>query len=133
MRSVKVFMGMTFLCLLLPAVGMAQDKAPEKLGKVVFPTSCDSKVQPRFERAVALLHSFSWQEGEKAFREVLEKDPNCAIATWGIARYSDRQYLRCRTDAGRSTKSQGSHCAWARNRPQNRARAILHRGGRRIL
>jgi tetratricopeptide (TPR) repeat protein len=34
---------------------------------------------------VALLHSFSWQEGEKAFREVLENDPNCAIATWGIA------------------------------------------------
>ena len=42
-------------------------------------------MQPRFERAVALLHSFSWQEGEKAFREVLENDPNCAIATWGIA------------------------------------------------
>ena len=62
-----------------------RDTSREQLGKVVFPTSCDSKVQPRFERAVALLHSFSWQEGEKAFREVLEDDPNCAIATWGIA------------------------------------------------
>ena len=73
------------LFLLHSIVAMAQRKEPEKLGKVVFPTSCDSKVQPRFERAVALLHSFWWQEGEKAFREVLDLDPNCAIATWGIA------------------------------------------------
>ena len=28
------------------------------LGKVSFPTSCDPKVQPAFERAVAMLHSF---------------------------------------------------------------------------
>jgi tetratricopeptide (TPR) repeat protein len=31
------------------------------------------------------LHSFWWREGENAFREVLERDPTCAIATWGIA------------------------------------------------
>ena len=59
--------------------------AQEKLGKVSFPTSCDPKVQAQFERAVAMLHSFWWEEGEKAFREVLERDPDCAIATWGIA------------------------------------------------
>ncbi len=29
-----------------------------KLGTVSFPTSCDPKVQPAFERAVAMLHSF---------------------------------------------------------------------------
>ena len=85
MRSVRVFIGVAMLALFLPRIGITQEKAPERLGKVVFPTSCDSKVQPRFERAVALLHSFWWQEGEKAFREVLEADPNCAIATWGIA------------------------------------------------
>ena len=32
-----------------------------------------------------MLHSFWYSYGEKAFREVLAKDPNCAIATWGIA------------------------------------------------
>ena len=32
-----------------------------------------------------MLHSFWFQQGEKAFREVLEQDPNCAIANWGIA------------------------------------------------
>jgi tetratricopeptide (TPR) repeat protein len=32
-----------------------------------------------------MLHSFWFQQGEKAFREVLERDPSCAIANWGIA------------------------------------------------
>jgi tetratricopeptide (TPR) repeat protein len=85
MKTVKLFVTLAVLTLLCAVAVPAQEKVPEKLGKVVFPTSCDAKVQPRFERAVALLHSFSWQEGEKAFREVLEDDPNCAIATWGIA------------------------------------------------
>src|SRR5215470_4364418 len=85
MKTVKLFVTLAILALFSAVVVLAQEKAPEKLGKVSFPTSCDPKVQPRFERAVALLHSFSWQEGEKAFREVLENDPNCAIATWGIA------------------------------------------------
>jgi len=34
---------------------------------------------------VAMLHSFWFQQGEKAFREILERDPSCAIANWGIA------------------------------------------------
>src|SRR4029077_11707330 len=55
------------------------------LGKVSFPTSCDPKVQPAFERAVAMLHSFWYSAGEKAFRDVLKDDPQCAIAAWGIA------------------------------------------------
>ena len=37
-----------------PAAG----RPPEQLGKVNFPTSCNPKVQARFERGVALLHSF---------------------------------------------------------------------------
>src|SRR5262245_63850970 len=85
MNTVRSFILLTVLTFLSTPVGIAQEKAPEKLGKFVFPTSCDAKVQPRLERAVALLHSFSWQQGEKAFRQVLEDDPNCAIATWGIA------------------------------------------------
>src|SRR5262245_7110556 len=86
MRSLKLQIVIAMVSLsLLSNIALAQQKPAEQLGKVVFPTSCDAKVQPRFERAVALLHSFWWQEGEKAFREVLERDPNCAIATWGIA------------------------------------------------
>src|SRR2546426_12363600 len=60
-------------------------KPPGQLGRVSFANSCPPAVQATFERAVALLHSFWWREGENTFREVLERDPSCAIATWGIA------------------------------------------------
>ena len=58
---------------------------PEKLGVVSFQTSCSANVQKEFERAVALLHSFAYSAAEKAFREVIAKDPNCALAHWGVA------------------------------------------------
>jgi tetratricopeptide (TPR) repeat protein len=73
------------ILLLVSNISSAQQKPAEQLGKVSFPTSCDRKVQPQFDRAVAMLHSFWFQQGEKAFREILERDPSCAIANWGIA------------------------------------------------
>jgi len=60
-------------------------KPPEQLGKVSFANSCAPAVQATFERGVALMHSFWFQEAERTFRDVLERDPVCAIATWGIA------------------------------------------------
>ncbi|MGZ8197988.1 MAG: hypothetical protein ACXWVP_06500 [Burkholderiales bacterium] len=65
--------------------GGSGGRPPEQLGKVTFPTSCDSKVQAQFERGVALLHSFWFGEGLKAFTAVAEQDPGCAMAHWGIA------------------------------------------------
>ena len=56
-----------------------------QLGKVTFANSCDAKVQKELQRAVAMLHSFWYSAGEKAFRHVLEDDPSCAVANWGIA------------------------------------------------
>jgi hypothetical protein len=69
------------------ASGWAQTpgKPPEQLGRVSFANSCAPAAQPAFERAVALLHSFWWREAASAFRDVLVRDPNCAIAIWGIA------------------------------------------------
>ena len=75
----------TAALLLLANLSLAQQKPQEQLGKVSFQTSCDRKVQPKFDQAVAMLHSFWFQQGEKAFREILERDPSCAIANWGIA------------------------------------------------
>jgi len=58
---------------------------PERLGKVHFATSCKPEVQPAFERAVALLHSFAYVQAEKAFADVAAKDPACGMAQWGLA------------------------------------------------
>jgi tetratricopeptide (TPR) repeat protein len=58
---------------------------PENLEVVSFGTSCKPRVQKEFERSVALLHSFAYSAAEASFRQVLEKDPNCAIAHWGVA------------------------------------------------
>src|SRR5437762_1084625 len=73
--------------LAVPGLAQSDDTASQSgpLGKVSFPTSCEPKVQPAFERAVAMLHSFWFSAGEAAFRDVLKADPQCAIATWGIA------------------------------------------------
>src|SRR4249920_295550 len=57
----------------------------EKLGKVSFPTSCDSKVQPQFERGVAMLHSYWFLYARRTFEGVLQEDPACAMAYWGVA------------------------------------------------
>src|SRR5438067_11262151 len=73
--------------LAVPGLAQADDANSQTgpLGKVSFPTSSNPKVQPAFERAVAMLHSFWYSAGEKAFRDVLKDDPQCAITTWGIA------------------------------------------------
>ena len=57
----------------------------EKLGRVLFKTSCTPEAQKQFERALAMLHSFYFPETIKAFTAVPETDPSCAIAYWGIA------------------------------------------------
>ena len=59
--------------------------APEKLGSVRFSTSCAPSVRPRFDRAVALLHSFAYALSRKAFADVAQTDPRCAMALWGEA------------------------------------------------
>ena len=75
--------------LLLPDVGRAQDghhhASPETLGSVTFTTSCDRTVQPQFNRAVALMHSFQFQNAIEGFDAILVADPSCSIAYWGIA------------------------------------------------
>lgn len=57
----------------------------QKLGTVSFSTSCASSVQKPFERGVALLHSFWYDEAYKQFQSVAAQDPQCAIAYWGEA------------------------------------------------
>jgi hypothetical protein len=56
-----------------------------KLGAVHFPISCSASVQAPFERGVAMLHSFWYEEARKQFASVNHSDPSCAMAQWGLA------------------------------------------------
>jgi len=70
------------------ARGMTQEHQhgnDEKLGEVHFATSCNEVAQKKFNRAVALLHSFQFSRAIEGFNAVLGEDPRCAIAYWGIA------------------------------------------------
>jgi tetratricopeptide (TPR) repeat protein len=58
---------------------------PETLGTVSFPVSCAPAMQPQFNRAVALLHSFAYAAAQQAFEAVVAQDPGCAMAHWGEA------------------------------------------------
>jgi tetratricopeptide (TPR) repeat protein len=57
----------------------------QQLGTVHFPVSCSPDAQKTFEKGVALLHSFWYEESEKTFLDVARQDPKCAMAYWGEA------------------------------------------------
>ena len=59
--------------------------ASEKLGQVNFVVSCSPASQKKFNRATALLHSFWYDEAEKAFAAIAMSEPKCAMADWGMA------------------------------------------------
>ena len=88
------------LFLLLAASTQAQQTAPvheaigtapqatlaaNRFGLVRFATSCDPSVADKFNNAVAVLHSFEYDEARAAFADVDRTDPTCAMAMWGEA------------------------------------------------
>src|SRR5262249_14913137 len=93
MKLNKPFLLATLLALLCASLARAQETqqhqhhhdAAEKLGQVNFPISCSQAAQQQFNRAAALLHSFWYEEAEKAFTEVTKLEPGCAMGYWGIA------------------------------------------------
>jgi tetratricopeptide (TPR) repeat protein len=52
---------------------------------VSFAVSCDAKLQPRFDAALAALHSFWYGQALKEFTAITEADPDCAMSYWGMA------------------------------------------------
>jgi tetratricopeptide (TPR) repeat protein len=66
--------------------GDPKDKSKdERLGRVLFKTSCSPQAQREFEVALARLHSFHFPETIRAFTAIPQTDPTCAIAYWGLA------------------------------------------------
>jgi hypothetical protein len=80
---------MRLFLILLATVTAAQEHgghAGPSLGTVDFPTSCNARAQELVVRAVALLHSFGYEESRRAFQAAADADPSCGIALWGVAR-----------------------------------------------
>ncbi len=57
----------------------------EEIGSVHFSTTCSKTLENGFNRAVALLHSFQYEQARQAFSEISSQDPQCAMAKWGVA------------------------------------------------
>jgi hypothetical protein len=83
----RILMSFVFVLFARPVVAQHEHPAgdPEKLGKVNFPVSCDAALQPQFNSAVAMLHSFWYEKARDTFAAIAQKDPSCGMADWGIA------------------------------------------------
>jgi tetratricopeptide (TPR) repeat protein len=71
----------------LPATGIARQADQHAahahaLGSVDFKNSGNAAAQPAFQRGVALLHSFEYEDAAEAFREAQRADASLAPAYW---------------------------------------------------
>src|SRR5712672_3406027 len=81
-RYARVLFASTLIALLSQELARAGE---ERLGEVNLPISCSPAAQQKFNRAVAMQHSFFFPETVKAFTAIAETEPSCAMAYWGIA------------------------------------------------
>src|SRR5205807_2421950 len=87
MRDIRRFKAAIPLCavLFLLCASTLSAAPPDQLGKVNFPTTCSTEVQPTLDKGLALLHSFQYTESEQTFTEAATREPKCAMAYWGKA------------------------------------------------
>jgi tetratricopeptide (TPR) repeat protein len=73
--------------------GHHHELTEQEVGSVHFATTCSAgmseearrELDTSFNKAVALLHSFQYESTRSAFEAIAKKNPNCAMAEWGIA------------------------------------------------
>lgn len=115
--------------LLAPPAGAQMEEhhhmAPEHLGTVHFATSCAAAVQPAFDRATALLHSFAYADADKGFADVAARDPACALAHWGRAMTHYHQFWDVPAGAGLAAGTREIEQAEAMSAGKPRQRALI--------
>ena len=84
-KAVTSLFATTFAWLCMFSAPTLSATPADQLGKVNFPTTCSSDVQPTLEKGLALLHSFQYKESEQTFTDAATRQPTCAIAYWGKA------------------------------------------------
>ena len=76
------------LCVALAASAIAANNVAAQQTvpfQASFPTSCSAATQTTFNHAITLLHSFEYPETTRIFGELIEQEPDCAMAYWGAA------------------------------------------------
>lgn len=82
-QSARILFATGLITATLASGAIAQQD--QQLGKVSFPTSCAPNVQAEFDRGVAMLHSYWFLIARRKFEAILQQDPSCAMAYWGVA------------------------------------------------
>jgi hypothetical protein len=82
---IALLLAILFLAPATPTAAAAPDEAQAQFGRVDFSVSCGQAAQQQFVRAVAILHSFWYEEAVKAFTAVTQTDADCAMGYWGVA------------------------------------------------
>src|SRR5262245_12541103 len=89
MKAIVIFSLFVFAACSLPAgawdEGHHHELTEQQIGAVRFETSCLNSVAAEFNHAVALLHSFQYEQASAMFTAIGQKDPGCAVAQWGLA------------------------------------------------
>jgi len=92
-----------------------------EVGSVHFATSCSGEVAAEFNRAVALLHSFQYEDARRAFEAISGTDATCAMAQWGVGMsHYHGLWDNGDTAAGRAAQKKAAEIAAAN--PQTTAR-----------
>ncbi len=73
-------------------------------GVIRFPvTTTSPEAQSYFEQGIGQLHGFWYWEAERSFRTVLQIDPACVMAHWGMAMANIQNEARARQIIARAT------------------------------
>jgi len=72
---------------IVPAGAFAQEHkhSDTGIGTVTFKVGCNAQAQQQMNTAVAMLHSFWFNEARKTFEAAAQADPSCGVAYWGVA------------------------------------------------
>jgi Tfp pilus assembly protein PilF len=71
--------------------GLAPAKLIPNLCSVHYRISSSSpECQAFFDQALGYLYSYVWMESSRSFETAVQKDPECALAWWGLSRALDR-------------------------------------------
>ena len=123
--------GMLCVALVLAPCAKGQDEhhhelTAEEVGSVHFATSCSNTAEVSFNRAVALLHSFQYEQARQAFSDISAKDPSCAMAQWGVAMsYYHGLWKNGDTAAGREAYHKATEIAAANPKTTSRELAYI--------